>query len=75
METMPSREVALELNATIFVFIGGELMNCMVTGGTGFIGSHVVDVLQVNGSEVTVMDNLSSGNVGNLSEKTSLQVG
>jgi len=50
-------------------------MNCMVTGGTGFIGSHVVDVLQANGSEVAVMDNLSSGNVGNLSEKTSLQVG
>lgn len=50
-------------------------MNCMVTDGTGFIGSHVVDVLQANASEVTVMDNLSSGNVGNLSEKTPLQVG
>src|ERR671935_2648653 len=33
----------------------------MVTGGAGFIGSHVADALVARGDEVHVLDNLSSG--------------
>jgi len=41
-------------------------MNCIVTGGAGFIGSHVVDALVARGDRVTVVDNLSTGKRSNL---------
>jgi UDP-glucose 4-epimerase len=41
-------------------------MNMLVTGGAGFIGSHVVDALIAEGHDVTVIDNLSSGKKENL---------
>jgi UDP-glucose 4-epimerase len=44
-------------------------MKYLVTGGAGFIGSHLVDALIRNGSEVVVLDNLSSGYRENLSGK------
>ena len=36
-------------------------MRALVTGGAGFIGSHLVDRLVSRGDEVLVVDNLSSG--------------
>ena len=41
-------------------------MNCLVTGGAGFIGSHIVDGLVARGDQVTIVDNLSSGRRSNL---------
>lgn len=41
-------------------------MKILVTGGAGFIGSHVVDLFVSQGYEVVVVDNLSTGRVTNL---------
>jgi UDP-glucose 4-epimerase len=45
-------------------------MKALVTGGAGFIGSHIVDALVERGDEVTVIDNLSSGRRENLDTPT-----
>jgi UDP-glucose 4-epimerase len=41
-------------------------MNILVTGGCGFIGSHIVDAYIREGHRVTVLDNLSTGDIKNL---------
>ncbi len=41
-------------------------MDCLVTGGAGFIGSNLVDALVARGDRVTVIDNLSTGKRSNL---------
>gem|GEM_PF-6693620 len=41
-------------------------MFCIVTGGAGFIGSHVVDALVAAGDDVLVIDDCSAGTTENL---------
>lgn len=41
-------------------------MQALVTGGAGFIGSHLAERLIRDGNEVVVLDNLSTGNLGNI---------
>ena len=42
-------------------------MVSLITGGAGFIGSHLVDFLMKSGETVRVLDNLSAGDLSNLS--------
>jgi UDP-glucose 4-epimerase len=41
-------------------------MRVLVTGGAGFIGSHLVDRLLLDGHTVSVLDNISTGRISNL---------
>lgn len=45
-------------------------MNILVTGGAGFIGSHLADALLAEGHHVSILDDLSSGHRGNVPDGT-----
>jgi UDP-glucose 4-epimerase len=47
---------------------GLKATQAVVTGGAGFIGSHVVDALVADGAEVLVVDDLSTGSRTHLAE-------
>jgi UDP-glucose 4-epimerase len=50
-------------------------MRAVVTGGAGFIGSHLVDALVARGDEVHVLDDLSSGKRENVAREATLHEG
>ena len=53
-------------------------MKYLITGGAGFIGSHLAEKLIARGEQVVVFDNLSTGSAANLSgikEKITFQEG
>lgn len=41
-------------------------MRVLITGGAGFIGSHLADALVTKGNKVTILDNISTGNLDNI---------
>jgi len=41
-------------------------MRALITGGAGFVGSHLAEALLVRGDEVCVLDNLSTGSIENI---------
>ncbi len=49
-------------------------MKCVVTGGAGFIASHVVDAYIEDGHEVHVIDDLSTGQKRNLNRRAKVHV-
>ena len=49
-------------------------MRIVVTGGAGFIGSHLVDALLARGDEVAVVDSLAKGKRENVSDNAELHV-
>jgi UDP-glucose 4-epimerase len=48
--------------------LGANLIKCLITGGAGFIGSHLSELLLEIGHEVVVVDNLSTGTISNISD-------
>lgn len=44
-------------------------MKILITGGCGFIGSHITDKLIEEGHTISIIDDLSTGNISNLNSK------
>ncbi len=49
-------------------------MSVLVTGGAGFIGSHLADELVARGKEVVILDDLSAGKKENVNKKARLAI-
>jgi len=43
-----------------------EIKKALITGGAGFIGSHIAEALVTSGCQVTILDNLASGHLENI---------
>ena len=47
-------------------------MKTLVTGGAGFIASHIVDALLDAGHEVVIVDNMANGRADNVNRQASM---
>src|SRR5207248_3487040 len=54
--------------------VTASMARYLVTGGAGFIGSHLVDSLVADGHTVRVLDDLSTGKSSNLAATVDLQI-
>ena len=52
-----------------------DMATILVTGGCGFIGSHLAAALRDRGDQVRVLDDLSTGSPANLAPGATLMVG
>jgi UDP-glucose 4-epimerase len=48
-------------------------MKYLITGGAGFIGSHLADALIARGDQVTIIDDLSTGSLGNIAHLQAIE--
>ena len=48
-------------------------MRIIVTGGAGFIGSHLVDAFLARGDDLTVLDDFSGGRLARLDKRAALR--
>ena len=55
--------------------MASENARCLVTGGAGFIGSHLIERLVQDGFQITVLDDLSAGSSSYISEAATLVEG
>src|SRR5436309_10556034 len=62
-------------NVTNICGLGYGALRAIVTGGAGFIGSHVAEALVARGDEVHVLDDLSAGKRENVPAGAELHVG
>jgi UDP-glucose 4-epimerase len=49
-------------------------MKILITGGVGFIGSHLVELLISEGNQVVALDNQSTGSISNLKSNNNLEI-
>lgn len=53
---------------------GDERLNVLITGGAGFIGSHMAEALLSRGNSVEIIDDLSTGSIGNIEHLKSIPI-
>lgn len=59
-------EILLQFRNSFLIKSLKNMSKSLVTGGAGFIGSHIVDLLIAGGQEVVIVDNLSTGSEDNV---------
>src|SRR3954464_2196218 len=64
-------EAAQEISSGSYAWAGRRVL---VTGGTGFVGSYLVEDLLAQGAEVRVVDDMSAGSRSNLTHLSAVEL-